>query len=75
MKKTIPNVQCEEMGNTLTSKPPEDKVYRYELDSLKRRVEDLSKSITTLTVIVETLAKQSGVKIERYIGTTVISTI
>ena len=53
----------------------EEKVYRHEIERLNRRIDDISKQITTLRVIVETLAKQSGVKIERYIGTTVITTI
>ena len=64
-----------ESPGLMADKPKEDKVHRYEFNSLERRMNDLSKEITTLTVIVETLAKQSGVKIERYIGTTVISTI
>ncbi len=59
----------------LMTEPKDDKVYKYQFDSLERRVSDLSKEITALNIIVETLAKQSGVKIERFIGAVVISTI
>ena len=65
---------CESIG-LMADKPKEDKVYKYEINSLERRLNDLSKEMTTLTVIVETLAKNSGIKIERYVGTIVITTI
>ena len=57
-------------------KLPEDKVYKWQLESLQNDVKRLQKAVNVLTILCDTFAKHSGIKIERYVdGVTVISRI
>ena len=54
----------------------EDKVYKWQLESLQNDVKRLQKAVNVLTILCDTFAKHSGIKIERYVdGVTVISRI
>lgn len=67
--------QCEqEMGNT-SSKMPEEKIYRYELKNLERRLVRLEETVNALTALCDVLAKANGIKIDKFKGIVVISTI
>ena len=65
------DAQCESMGNTI----PEDKVYRYELKTLERKLNKLEETVNVLSVLCDVLAKNSGVKVETFKGVVVISLI
>ena len=59
----------------MAEKLPEPKIYRWELESLKRQLINLERQVNTLTVVNDVIAKNFGMKIEKYDGVVVITTI
>ncbi len=69
--------QCESakpLGNT-SNKTSEEKIYRYELQSLERKLARLEETVNTLTALCDVLAKNDGIKVDRFKGIVVISNI
>ena len=76
MKKQFENVQSESCGVGLTDKMPEEKIlFRYELQAIERKLAKLEETVNVLTAVSDTLAKNSGIKVDTYKGVVVISKI
>jgi len=69
------SAQCESMGNTIDNKMPEDKVFRYELLTIERKLVRLEETVNALTALCDVLAKANGIKVDKFKGIVVISTI
>ena len=67
--------QCESMGNTIDKEMPDEKIYRYELQGLERKLVNLETTVNTLTALYDVLAKVNGIKVDRFKGVIVITKV
>ncbi len=73
--------QCESIGipdSKMPEKLPEklpDKIYRYELENLKRQLVRLEETVNTLTALCDVMAKNDGIKVDKFKGIVVITNI
>jgi len=77
MKKLSEKAKTESCGpiGLMADKPAEDKVYRWEVENLKARLNYLEKRINVLNAVNNALAKNSGIKVDTFEGVVVISSI
>ena len=69
------DAQCESIGHPIGDKMPEEKIYRYELQGLERKLAKLEETVNVLTALSDVLAKNNGVKVDKFKGIVVISNI
>ena len=69
------DTQCESMGHSVSNKMPEEKIYRYELQGLERKLAKLEETVNVLTALSDVLTKNMGIKIDKFKGIVVISNI